>query len=495
MKTMRLGFTVVAFTCLLGSGFQAIAQTGANDKAAPPPTAEASTESSDINSLRAQRIEKAAMELTKHPTVLEAKAQGLKSYREGELASKPDGIRFAQAAIDEEVALACTYVTMGVAPEPTFVWLYAAPRTWHGYTFPGTRWYADNVDTRYVAMRCDDRSTYEITIKHGERKPSQISFMLWDWLMYEKGINDDTDVPMATFVVDENTKYNADGSITLTLGPEPANGRGNHIQSKPGATQMFMREIRGDGSVQAVHLSLKRIKGEAPTPKTMDELAKEAAVLIASGVKATHMITTTFGQLSENEIAPIRIRWKETKGKEKPKMSTDEVIGPDRAVGFIGSGLFNLKEDEALVMTLNMLGTEYISLNTYRPFLVSPEHVYGSSSLNNYQAKPNPDGSYTLVIARKDPGLYNWVDVQGIPYGYFAVRWQSLTKPVSATLKTAVQSVKVVKLGDLKRELPSSTHWVTAEERKAQREERAKQYRLRSLGTPCEVGGELDKPY
>ncbi len=51
--------------------------------------------------------------------------------------------------------------------------------------------------------------------------------------MYEKGINDDTDVPMATFVVDENTKYNADGSITLTLGPEPANGRGNHIQSKP----------------------------------------------------------------------------------------------------------------------------------------------------------------------------------------------------------------------------------------------------------------------
>ncbi len=102
------------------------------------------------------------------------------------------------------------------------------------------------------------------------------------------------------------------------------------------------------------------------------------------------MITTTFGQLSENEIAPIRIRWKETKGKEKPKMSTDEVIGPDRAVGFIGSGLFNLKEDEALVMTLNMLGTEYISLNTYRPFLVSPEHVYGSSSLNNFQASQIP---------------------------------------------------------------------------------------------------------
>jgi hypothetical protein len=300
---------------------------------------------------------------------------------------------------------------------------------------------------------------------------------------------------MATFVVDENTKYNADGSITLTLGPEPANGRSNYMQSKPGATQLYMREIRGDGSVPVVRLSVQRVKGEAPAPKSMDELAKEAAVLIASGVKATHMITTTFGQLSENQIAPIRIRWKETTGKEKPKMSTDEVIGPDRAVGFIGSGLFNLKEDEALVMTLNMLDTEYISLNTYRPFLLSPEHVYGASSLNNYQAKPNQDGSYTFVIARKDPGLYNWVDVQGIPYGYFAVRWQALTKPVSATSKTAVQAVKLIKLEDLKKALPSSTQWVTPEEREAQREARAKQYLLRCLGTPCEVGGELDKSY
>jgi hypothetical protein len=453
------------------------------------------TNSSDVNSLRAQNIEKAAMELMKHPVVLEAKAQGLKSYQDGELKQKPDGIKYAQSAIDETVALACTYLAMGVAPDPAFLWLYAAPRTWHGYTFPGTRWYADNVDTRYCGLRVDDKSTYEINIKFEKKHATQISFMLWDWLMYEKGIADNTDIPMGTFVIDQNTKYNEDGSVTLTIGPEPANGASNYIQSKPGATQVYMREIRGDGSVTPVRLSVKRIKGEAPAKKSMDELAKEAAVIIASGVKATHMITTTFGQLSENKISPIRIRWKPVPGSEKFKMSTDEVFGPDKAVGFIGSGLFNLKEDEALVMTLNMLGTEYLSLNTYRPFLVSPEHVYSSSSLNNFQAKPNEDGSYTFVIARKEPGLYNWVDVQGIPYGYFTFRWQSLTKPVSATLKTAVQQVKVVKLNDLKKTLPASTKWVTPEERKAQREERARQYKLRSLGTPCEVGGELDKMY
>jgi hypothetical protein len=492
-KTILIAFVIALSTsCNNNSNKSSESMVNADSSSVIQNTVD-DTNSSDVNSLRAQNIEKAAMELMKHPVVLEAKAQGLKSYQEGELSKKPDGIRYAQSAVDEEAALACTYVTMGVAPEPAFVWFYAAPRTWHGYTFPGTRWYADNVDTRYIGMRVDDKSTYEINIKFEQKHATQITFMLWDWLMYEKGIGNETDVPMATFVVDDNTKYNADGSITLTISPESANGRSNYMQSKPGATQVYMREIRGDGSVPPVHLSVKRIKGEAPAGKSMDELAKEAAVLIASGVKATHMITTTFGQLSENKIAPIRIRWKETASATPPKMSTDEIINAEKAVGFIGSGLFNLKEDEALVMTLNMLGTEYISINTYRPFLVSPEHVYSSSALNNYQAKPNQDGSYTFVIARKDPGLYNWVDVQGIPYGYFAIRWQSLTKPVSATLATAVQMVKVVKLSDLKKQLPASTPWITPEERKAQREERARQYKLRCLGTPCEVGGELDK--
>lgn len=57
-----------------------------------------------------------------------------------------------------------------------------------------------------------------------------------------------------------------------------------------------------------------------------------------------------------------------------------------------------------------MLGAQYLSINSYRPFLVTPEHVHRTSCLNNYQTKKNPDGSITLVFARKDPGVYNWID-------------------------------------------------------------------------------------
>lgn len=71
-------------------------------------------------------------------------------------------------------------------------------------------------------------------------------------------------------------------------------------------------------------------------------------------------------------------------------MVTDEVLTPSQAVGFISSGLFNLNEDEALILNLKLMGTRYVRVITYRPFIVSPEHVYSSSSLNNFQTRPNP---------------------------------------------------------------------------------------------------------
>ena len=146
-------------------------------------------------------------------------------------------------------------------------------------------------------------------------------------------------------------------------------------------------------------------------------------------------------------------------------------------------------------MTLNMMGARYLSVNTYRPFVITPEHVYRTSSLNNYQAKANPDGSFTFVLAMKDPGVYNWLDTSGTPYGEGAVRWQTLTYPVSGTLKNGVQVVKLVKLADLRKELPPTTQWVTAKERAEQRATRARQFMIRCLGTPCEVGDKLDKMY
>lgn len=450
---------------------------------------------SDANSERSQSVEILALRILKTSAVKDAIAKGLKSYRASDEAKKPDALRYAKSAMDETATLASLYTAMGVATEPSFIWLFATPRRWHGYTVPGSRWYADNADSIYRGVRVDETSSYEITVRPEKTLPAQLSFMMYDWLMLESGTNEHSDVPLGTLEITDATPRNADGSITLTAGPEPANGRTNHLQLKSGVKQIFVREIRGDGSLPAVRLSIKRTNGPTPKSKTLAELSTEAASYIDAAVAATKNITVTFGSLEENKPGAVRVRWIEDTGSPDQKMATDEPIGPDRALGFISSFLFNLKEDEALIVTFNMMGAKYLSVNSYRPFLVSPEHVYGTSSLNNYQTKANPDGSITFVFARKDPGVYNWIDSGGIPYGEVAVRWQNLTGPVSGTLRNAVQLVKLVKLAELRKELPVTTTWVTKNERAEQRATRAKQFMLRCMGTPCEVGGKLDRKY
>lgn len=450
---------------------------------------------SDANGPLAQAVERLALRIMAMPTVKQAAAKGLQRYRTSPMGQKPDALRHVRPAIGEVAALASLYTAMGATADPAFVWVYAAPRRWHGYTVPGSRWYADNVDAIYRAFRVDPQSTYEITMQPGKELPSQLSFMLYDFLMYENGMNAQLDIPPGAFEVTDKTLRNSDGSITLTVGPEPANGRSNYLQLKPGVKQVFAREIRGDGSQPAVRLSVKRTKGGAPKPKAIEELAAEAATYVAAAVDGTINRHIVFGDPTENKLGPVRVRWIEGSGSPSQKLVTDEPLGPDKALGFLSSAQFNLKEDDALVMTLNMMGAKYLSVNTYRPFAVSPEHVTRTSSLNNLQAKPNPDGSFTFVLARKDPGLFNWIDPSGIPFGALAVRWQTLTHPVVGTLANGVKEVRVVKLADLRKELPPSTKWVTPSERAAQRAERARQFKLRCLGTPCEVGGKLDRMY
>lgn len=452
-------------------------------------------EGSDANGSRTENVERLALWVMQTAAVRAATEQGLARYRTSFHAAKPDGARYAKSAMDNVAALASLYAAMGTAPDPTFVWLFAPPRRWHGYTVPGSRWYGDNVDTIYRGARVEAGSSYEVTLRPGSTLPSQLSIMLYDQFMYENGVSERLDIPPLSLEITDRTPRNRDGSITVTVGPEPANGRPNHLLLKQGVKQIFVREIRGDGALPAVRLSIRRTKGPAPASKTIDELGAEAAVYIASAVEGSIQVDRVFGKRSENQLSPLRVRWIENTGSPDQKLVTDEPLGPDKALGFVSPSTFNIKEDEALILTLDMMGTRYLSVNIYRPFALSPEHVYRTSSLNNLQAKANPDGTFTFVVARSDPGVYNWLDTSGLPYGSLTTRWQGLTRPVSGTLGNAVKWVKLVKLSELRRELPPTMVWVTPRERAAQRAARAKQYKLRCLGTPCDVGGELDQLY
>jgi len=57
-------------------------------------------------------------------------------------------------------------------------------------------------------------------------------------------------------------------------------------------------------------------------------------------------------------------------------------------------------------------------------YLQSYDYTTRQISLNRAQTKLQPDGSYRIVIAGRDPGVPNWIDTEGRPSGL--VYWRFL---------------------------------------------------------------------
>lgn len=141
-------------------------------------------------------------------------------------------------------------------------------------------------------------------------------------------------------------------------------------------------------------------------------------------------------------------------------------------------GHFNLADNEALVITLTPGTAEYFNVPVTNAWTLSPDYTTGApTSLNNAQAIANPDGSYTLVVSKTDPGLANWVSTGGLNQGTTFARWQGLDP--NATVQPTL-TTQVVTLDQLKSVLPSTTVYYTAEQRAQQIAERQSGYTLRT---------------
>ena len=139
----------------------------------------------------------------------------------------------------------------------------------------------------------------------------------------------------------------------------------------------------------------------------------------------------------------------------------------------------HVADDEALVLTVNLGGAKYFIAPVYARWLITTDYVNHTQTLNNQQAVPNPDGTYTFVISPTDPHVYNWIDTVGIHEGLLNLRWQGLPSTASASAPSA--TLKLVKLADLKGQLPATTRFVTSDERTAQIAARVNSYASRYL--------------
>ncbi|MET0545067.1 MAG: hypothetical protein ABWZ40_02045 [Caulobacterales bacterium] len=406
-------------------------------------------------------IEERALQMLRAPAFKKQVEITHKVYLADPEAAKPGGAATLENAV-QEIAFAAALVGVNTEPShPKIGWVYNAPRKWRGRSVPGSRWGVDNPDNVYRIAPVDGASSYEVKVQRHGAGCVQFSFLIYSHFVGEDGHFGDVDKPQGGLRSDE-IQWNGDGSFTLTIDPNPANGRPNHIQTAGDTKQLLIRNSMSDWSKERpLGMAIKRIGGPAAAPPEDDgALALRCAKFLdaLTQINLAWKKQSLFGHWQDNVLC--------------------QPYGRGRKWGFAASGNFDLAEDEALVVTIDPLDALYIGYSLTDLWIASLDHVDQQSSLNIAQARKNADGTFTYVIAAKDPGFDNWLDTGGLRQGSMLYRWQELpSQPEKAD--GAVKSVAVVKLKDLDSALGGCAHFITPAERARVIERRIAEYKLR----------------
>jgi len=102
-------------------------------------------------------------------------------------------------------------------------------------------------------------------------------------------------------------------------------------------------------------------------------------------------------------------------------------------------GSFELADDERLVITGRSPDCAYWGCMLWNPFMQTFDYRYQRIGVNGEQAVYEPDGSWKLVIAARDPGHPNWLSTAGHRKGVIFFRW-FLAQETPETPTAAVES-------------------------------------------------------
>jgi hypothetical protein len=321
-----------------------------------------------------------------------------------------------------------------------------------GRAIPGSRWGIDNPDSVYRVIPISGEERYEIHGKVGANRMTENYFTLWD-------------ANMGTVAVlnGRTMETDTDGSFTITVDSDPANGRPNHVQTTPQAHEFYIRDVllnwdRDDPN----HLSVQRL-GSAPatSPRTLDEQADATAAMMAYFADFTGKLSHGVYKMAPNNF---NLAW-----------SADRVGAMRNQVYVMGR--FDLSPGDAFVVDVSDGGAEYFTVPLSNIWGTTLDIVDRTGSLNKAQSVPNEDGTYTYVISPTDPGLVNWIDSDGLTEGILTLRMAEFG--ADGPKEDLGARGRVVKLDDLDKEVPTLRR-VSAQERATELADRRTAY-LRRL--------------
>ncbi len=405
-------------------------------------------------------LEKLELRIFAMPQVQQQLAIGEDLYRHNHLSQTPDGSATLKNAVRAITLSTIQDAILDDPSRPQIMWVSNAPHSWSGVSVPGSGYGIDNPDNLYRYVAVDGDSRYEISGKRTGLGPAQESFVLYSAIPGSGGKNVEG-APIIGAISNKDIDFGRDGSFKIVIDGDAAATGKNHLLAKPGAKLLIIRDTLADWTNQFPNrLSVRRIAGPPAPPQPSEAEIADRSVALAKTVVPfwlDYFDQNTYAKLPNYIPAPF---------------------ARGGGWGFASGGWYKLQDDEALVVTLKSLGAQYLGFQVTDPWGVAPDYIHHTSSLNASQAKANQDGSLTYVMAATDPGAWNWLNTEGMHTGLFTVRWQGLPDGVTSA-GSAILSIKIMKISDLKQKLVPETKWVTPAERQKQEADRAASYALR----------------
>jgi hypothetical protein len=228
---------------------------------------------------------------------------------------------------------------------------------------------------------------------------------------YHGGLGTPQGLQVSGYRTDAELELARDGSFELVLSAEQRPG--GWLPMRPETNQLMIRQTLLDRRRQTpARFELERIGNVSPRAP-LDPQAFGAGLVRAAG-------------FTEGAIRQF-LAWSDAFAKRPNQVFPlpDELASAARGDPSTRyyNGYYELGPDEALLIDFVPPHCEYWNLQLCNHWLESLDFMDYTTHYNQQTAQKRPDGSVQLVVARRDPGVPNWLDTAGHARGCIGLRW------------------------------------------------------------------------
>jgi hypothetical protein len=274
---------------------------------------------------------------------------------------------------------------------------------------------ADNPDNLYFTASIAGDREYRLRGKRGTA--ALLSFSTKRLVAGPGGAADQATAISTGGLDGKRLIVNEDGTFDIAVSQDPRPGNWLPLDAK--SNVLIVRQTFFDRSHEVpATVVLERVGGPA-TPKPLT--AKRADSALRAAAALVTRIATRYADWSKwYQGIPNTLQTIEGSPLREE--------GADPNIRYL-YGYWSIGADEALVIETPVPPCELWNFQINNYWMESLDYRYHRISINNHNARYNPDGSVTLVVAASDPGMGNFLDTAGHGCGTMVLRWTRAQDP------------------------------------------------------------------